>query len=325
MRRRAFIAGLGGAAAWPMVALGQQPAMPVIGFLSARSPEESGDLVAGFRRGLDEEGYAEDKNVAIEYRWAEARFDRLPALATDLVGRRVAVVVAVTTPAALAAKATIASIPIVFVAGGDPVNLGLVAGLSRPGGNVTGVSVITFELLPKRLELIRDLVPDVTRIGLLINPTNAVADLLTRQVAEVANSLQRDIVVVRAAHQTEFDAAFASLVQQRAGALLVSPDPFFNGHSEELGALAARYAIPAIAEVRAFAAAGGLVSYGTIFADAYRQAGIYTGRILKGASPTNLPVMQATRVNLVINLKSAKALGLTIPLPLLGRADEVIE
>jgi putative ABC transport system substrate-binding protein len=246
-------------------------------------------------------------------------------LAADLVGRRVAAIAAVTTPGALAAKAATSTIPVVFVAGGDPVDLGLVAGLNRPGGNVTGVSLITFELLRKRVQLISELVPNASTIGLLVNPTNTTADFSRREVQEVANPLNRRIVIVNASRQADFETAFASLGESRAGALVVSPDPFFNGHSEELGALVVRHAVPAIAEVREFAAAGGLASYGTDFASAYRQAGVYIGRILKGAKPDNLPVMQATTVHLMMNLKAARKLGLDIPLPLLGRADEVIE
>jgi len=326
MKRRAFITLVGGAAAtWPLAARAQQQSMPVVGFLSARSPEESAALLTAFHQGLSEDGHVEGRNVAIEYRWAGGHFDQLPALTAELLRRRVSVVVAVTTPAALAAKAATAIIPIVFVAGGDPVNLGLVAGLNRPGGNVTGVSVLTFEVLRKRIELIRELAPNAVTIGLLVNPTNTTAELSRREVEEAAHALDRRIVFVNASSPADFATAFASLVAQRAGALVVSPDPFFNGQSEQLGALAARHMIPAIAEVREFAAAGGLVSYGANFADAYRQAGVYASRILKGVKPADPPVMQATAVHLVINLKTAKALGLEVPLPLLGRLDEVIE
>jgi putative ABC transport system substrate-binding protein len=330
MRRREFITLIGGAAStvsllWPLVARAQQPTLPMIGFLSGRSPGESTSLLAAFRLGLGESGYAEGKNLAVEYRWAEGRLDRLPALAADLARRQAAVIAAVTTPGALAAKSATSTIPIVFVAGGDPVNLGLVAGLNRPGGNITGVSVITFELLRKRLELICELVPTASTVGLLLNPSNATAEFSLREVEAAARSLQRRIVVVNASSQAEFEAAFASLVQQRAGALIVGADPFFNGHGDELGELSRRHNIPAIAEVREFAAAGGLVSYGASFADAYRQAGAYTGRILKGEQPASLPVMRATSIYLVVNLKTARMLGLEIPLPLLGRTDEVIE
>jgi putative ABC transport system substrate-binding protein len=329
MNRRVIISMLGGAAtaalAMPRVAHAQRSAVPVVGFLSARSPEESAALVAAFHRGLSEEGYVEGKNVALEYRWAEGRLDRLAGLATDLVRRQVAAIAAVTTPGALAAKASTSTISIVFVAGGDPVSLGLVAGLSRPGGNVTGVSLITFELLRKRFEMIRELVPNALTIGLLVNPSNTTAAISQREAQAAAQSLDRRIVIANASRAADFDGAFASVLVQGAGALVVAPDPFFNGHSEQLAALAAQHAIPAIAEVREFAAAGGLVSYGTTFADAYRQAGVYASRILKGAKPADLPVIQATTVRLVINLQTAKKLGLDIPLPLLGRTDEVIE
>jgi putative ABC transport system substrate-binding protein len=325
VRRRQFITLLGGAAAWPVAARAQQPAIPVVGFLSARALSESATLFDEFRRGLSEDGYVEGKNIAIAYAWADGRFDQLPPLATDLVRRQVAVIAAVTTPGALAAKTATSTIPVVFVAGGDPVDLGLVAGLNRPGGNITGVSLITFELLRKRVQLIGELVPNASTIGLLVNPANTTADFSRREIQEVAHPLNRRIVIVNASRQADFETAFASLVDSRAGALVVSPDPFFNGHSEELGTLAARHAISAIAEVREFAAAGGLATYGTDFASAYRQAGLYVGRILKGAKPDSLPVMQATTVHLAINLKAARLLGLDIPLPLLGRADEVIE
>jgi putative ABC transport system substrate-binding protein len=325
LKRREFITLLGAAAAWPMPTYAQKGPIPTIGFLSARSPRESVGLVAAFRKGLNEDGYVESKTAAIEYRWAEDRLDQLPGLAADLVRRQVAVIAAVTTPGALAAKVATSVIPIVFVAGGDPVDLGLVASLSRPGGNVTGISLLTFELLRKRVELIRELVPNISTIGLLINPTNTTAEISQRDAQEAAGILDRRIVIASASSQTDFATAFASLAAQGAGGLVVSPDPFFNGHSGELGALAVQQGIPAIAEVREFAAAGGLVSYGTSFADAYRQAGVYTGRLLKGAKPADLPVMQATKFEMVINLKTARALGLTVPLPLLARADEVIE
>ena len=325
MKRREFIALLGGATTWPLAGRAQQPTIPVIGFLSGRSPDDSIDLVEGLRRGLSQEGYVEGKNVAIEYRWAEGHFDRLPTLVADLLERHVVMIAAVTTPAALAAKGTTSNVPIVFVAGGDPVNLGLVIGLSRPGGNITGVSILTFELLPKRIQLIREMVPNVTRISVLINPTAAVAEQLKRQVDEAAHTFERSIVVLKAGSQAEFDSVFKSLAQQQVGALVVAPDPFFNGHGEELGKLAARYSIPAIAEVRGFTAAGGLASYGPSFTDAYRQTGVYAGRILKGAHPTDLPVMQPTKFELVINLTTAKTLGLTIPESIILRADEVVE
>ncbi len=326
MRRRDFVRLIGcAAAAHSLPARAQQQSLPKIGFLSGRSPEESAALVAAFHRGLSEDGYVEGKNIALDYRWAEGRLDRLSEMAADLVRRRAAVIAAVTTPGALAAKAATSVVPIVFVAGGDPVNLGLVASLNRPGGNVTGVSLITFELLRKRIEMIRGLVPNALTIGLLVNPSNTTAAISQRDAQDAARSLDRQIAIVTASSAADFASAFAGLVAQGAGALVVTPDPFFNGHSEELGALATRHAIPAIAEVREFAVAGGLASYGTTFADAYRQAGVYVARILKGAKPADLPVIQATTVQLVINLKTATKLGLEVPLPFLGRADEVIE
>jgi putative ABC transport system substrate-binding protein len=326
LKCRDFITLLGGAAAtWPLAARAQQPAMPVIGFVGSRSLEDSVALVAAFRKGLGETGFSEGRNVTIEFHWAEGHYDRLPALAADLVRRQVTVIVTVGDPSVLAAKAATASIPIVFVAGVDPLRYGLVASINRPGGNVTGVSVLSEVLEPKRLELLRELVPTAAAVAMLVNPRNRRTEFDTKNVQAAAGSMGLQFIVLNASTESEIAAAFANLVQQGAGALIVGADPFLISQSEQLAALAAHHAIPAVHAYREFAAAGGLMSYGPSLADAYRQAGIYTGKILMGAKPADLPVEQSTRVELVINLKTAKALGLTLPLPLLGRADEVIE
>jgi ABC-type uncharacterized transport system substrate-binding protein len=329
MRRREFITLLGGAATWPLAARAQQPArspMPLIGFLSSRAPNTEAHLVAAFLQGLKDLGYIEGQNVALEYRWAEGRYEQLPTLAADLVRRQVAVLV--TTGGELparAAKAATASIPIVFATGEDPVKLGLVASLNKPGGNATGVAVFVVSLTPKRLQLLRELVPTASTIGLLINPTLPAADTQLAEVHDAARSLGVRLDVVYSSTAAEIDQAFSVLAQRRPDALMLGADPFFQVRRHQLVALAARHAIPTMYEWREFVDAGGLISYSPRRTDAYRQIGIYAGRILKGETPADLPVMQSSRFELVINLKTAKALGLEIPPMLLARADEVIE
>jgi putative ABC transport system substrate-binding protein len=324
MRRREFIAGLGSAMAWPLAARAQQPKMSVIGWLSSVS-DESADVTVAFHQGLKESGYVEGQNVVVEYRYAENRLDRMPALAADLVRRRVAVILASGTPAALAAKATTTTIPIVFVTGVDPTASGLVASLNRPGGNLTGSASLNAELVQKRLQLLRQVIPNATRFGVLANPSfpdiqSQIADL---QAAALMLGLQ--LVVGYAGTDSDLEPAFASFSQQRVGAVLVSNSPFYASRTEQLAALAARHALPAIFPWREFALAGGLMSYGSSLDYGFHQAGIYTGRILKGEKPADLPVQQITTIDLVINLKTAKALGLTIPETLLAIADEVIQ
>ena len=304
----------------------QQPAMPVVGFLNAASPGPLRQQIAAFREGLKESDYVEGQNVAVEYRWAEGQYDRLPALVADLVRQQVSVIVSGGgAPAVLAAKAATTTIPIVFSPGADPVGLGFVASLNRPGGNITGVYQFTSGLEAKRLGLLHEMVPKATTIAVLVNPNFADAENQLRDVQEAAARLGVQLVVVRANAESDFDAAFSTVVRQRAGALLVCASPFFNGRREQLVVLAARHALPAIFEWRDFAAAGGLMSYGTSLADAYRQAGVYAGQILKGANPVDLPVVQSTKFELVINLSTAKALGLEVPPTLSARADELIE
>jgi putative ABC transport system substrate-binding protein len=329
MKRREFISLFGGAtAAWPLGARAQQPAKPVVGFLNVGSPDGylTSLMVAAFRQGLKEAGYIEGQNVAIEYRWAEGQNDRLPAMAADLVRRRVAVIAATTTPAALAVKAATTTIPIVFEMGGDPVELGLVASLSRPGGNVTGVTQINVEVAPKRLELLHELVPAAGVMVLLVNPADpAIAGPYTRELQAAALTLGLDLEVLDASTERDLDAALAKLVQLRAGGLVISPGAFFSSRIEPLAAWTLGHAVPAIAHWREFVASGGLLSYGARTTETYRVAGGYAGRILRGDKPADLPVQQISKVELVINLRTAKALGISVPLGLSGRADEVIE
>jgi putative ABC transport system substrate-binding protein len=323
--RREFITLLGGVAAtWPIAARAQPAAMPVVGFLSSVSPTAFSTFLAAFQKGLNEAGYVEGRNVAIEYRWAEGQYDRLPALAADLVGRRVAVIVA-NTAAAPVAKAATATIPIVFTTGEDPVNSGLVASLNRPGGNLTGVVSLNAEVGPKRIELLKELVPKATNIGLLVNPANPISEVLMRDAQAASRTLGLQLHVLNVDAERELDTVFERLVQLRADALVIGADAFLSGRSVQLAALAARHAVPTISPYRAFAVAGGLMSYGGSNIDASRLTGVYTGRILKGENPADLPVQQSTKVEFTINLKTAKALGLAVPLPLLGRADEAIE
>jgi ABC-type uncharacterized transport system substrate-binding protein len=325
MKRREFITLFGGAAAaWPLAARAQQPAMPVIGFLNSRAPGENPAILAAFRRGLKESGYVEGQNVTVEYRWAGGQYDRLPALAADLAGRRVAAIIA-NGPAVQTAKAATSTIPIVFVVGFDPLAFGLVASLNRPDGNLTGVSVLDVEIGAKRLELLHELIPTANIIALLVNPTTPAAETITRDAQAAARTLGLQLHVLHASSDRDFDTVFATVAQLRAGALVIGGDPFFTSQSQRLAKLTVDHAMPTIYEFREFAAAGGLVSYGTSITDAYRLAGGYTGRILKGEKPSDLPVQQATKVEMILNLKTAKAFGITVPLPLIGRADEVIE
>ena len=330
MKRREFITLLGSAAAaWPLAALAQQPAMPVVGFLNAASPDLFAHVVRAFHLGLSETGYVEGRNVAIEYRWAENQYDRLPELAAELVRRRVSVITTGSASlAALAAKAATTTLPIVFLMGSDPVQFGLVASLNRPGGNLTGITTLNLEMTPKRLQVLRELLPTTTIMAVLVNPTNAPATVETevRQVQAAAHTLGIQMVhVLQASTERDLDSAFSTLIQRRAGGLVISADTFFSGKSVELAALASRHAVPTISPYRDFVTAGGLMSYGGSVTELYRLAGVYTGRILKGEQPADLPVQQVTKVQLAINLKTAKALGLTVPTLLIGRADEIIE
>jgi putative ABC transport system substrate-binding protein len=327
LRRREFFTLLGGAAAtWPLAARAQQRAIPVIGFLGAGSPHLWADRLRAFRQGLSETGYVEGNNVAIEFRWAEGEYDRLPTLAADLVRRQVTVMATPDTPATLAAKAATMTIPIVFFTAADPVAVGFVANLARPGGNLTGVTVLGIELGSKRLELLHELVPTATTLALLVNPTDpALSDPITTGLQTAARALGIKLHVLRASTERDFDTAFATLIELRAGGLVIAPDVLFSSWSEPLAALALHHKVPTIFQYRAFTAAGGLMSYGSSNTDSYRLAGIYTGRILKGEKPGELPVQQSTKVELFLNLKTARALGLTFPITLLGRADEVIE
>jgi putative ABC transport system substrate-binding protein len=326
MTRRAFLALLGGAMTAARALRAQQKTMPVIGFLSGTASGPYATFVAAFHQGLGEAGYVEGENVAIEYRWAEGRYDRLPALAVDLVGRQVNLIATSGGPAsAFAAKSATSTIPIVFVSGDDPVANGLVASLARPGGNLTGVSMMFAELMPKLLELLSELVPRAGVIALLVNPNNPVTERIIRDVREAARAKGVQLPILKAGSESEIEAAFASLAQLQTDALVIGADAFFSSRDEQFVALAARHAVPAIYLSREFAAAGGLISYGPSLAGMYRQLGVYAGKILKGARPADLPVEQPTRFELVVNLKTAKELGLTIPPSILARAEEVIE
>ena len=326
MKRREFITLLGGAAvSWPLAARAQQ-ATPVVGFLGSASPEAYARRLRAFHQALKETGYVEGQNVEVEYRWAEGQYDRLPALAADLVRRQVAVIIAAGAQATLAVKAATTTIPIVFSIATDPVAEGLVASLNRPGGNLTGITSLNVEVGPKRLELLHQVVPSATSMALLVNPTNpSIAEPFSRALQAAARVLGLQLHVLHASSEREIEAAFATLVKLRAGGLVIMPDPLFIARSEQLAALTVRHAVPSVHLFREFAAAGGLISYGSDEGEYYRLVGIYIGRILKGEKPSDLPVQQVTKVELIINLKTARALGLTIPLPLLARADEVIE
>src|SRR5262245_1299750 len=325
MKRREFLTLIGAATAWPLSARAQQP-LPVVGFVNVASANGHAPQLSAFLKGLSEAGYVDSRNVAIEYRWAEGRADRLPAMVADLIHRQVAVSAATSTPAALAAKAATATIPIVFTTSSDPVRLKLVTSLSKPGGNVTGVTQTNVEMAPKRLQLLRDLVPAARAIALLVNPENpTLAETNTKEVRAAARTLGLELHVLNASAERDFDGIFAKLTQLRAGGLVIGGDTFFIDRSEQLAALAVRHAVPTIYQSRSFAVAGGLLSYGTDFTETYRLAGNYTGRVLKGDKPADLPVQQAAKVELYINLKTAKALGVNVPSTLIGRADEVIE
>jgi putative ABC transport system substrate-binding protein len=325
--RRQFMAALGGAAvAWPFAARAQQSALPVIGFLNADSPTSYARQLSAFLKGLGEAGYVDGHNATIEYRWAEGQNDRLPAMAADLVHRQAAVIAATTTAASLAAKAATSTIPIIFETGADPVQLGLVPNLNHPGGNITGVTQTNQEVTPKRLQLLHELVPSASIVALLVNPASRYqAETQSQGVLAAASTLGLELHVLNASTDGDLDSVFTNLTQLRAGGLVIASDPFFIGRSEQLAALTLRHAVPAIFETREFAAAGGLMSYGADIGETYRLAGNYTGRILKGDKPADLPVQLATKVEFYINLKTAKALAITFPLTLLGRADEVIE
>jgi putative ABC transport system substrate-binding protein len=325
MRRRDFLVMLSSVAVlWPLAARAQSE-LPVVGYINAASPDDAADLVGAFRQGLSDAGYFEGRNVAIEYRWAEGHYDQLPRLAADLVAHRVTVIAATSTPVALAAKDATGTIPIVFTIGGDPVKVGLVPRLNRPDGNLTGVTRYNVELAPKRLELLHDLVPAARKIGLVVNSGNPNTETLSKSVHEAAQTLGVELHLVTAENDNELDSAFAVLSSLRIGAVAIGNDPFFNSRSERLGELALHHSLPAIYQYRRFVEAGGLMSYGASNTDSHHRLGAYVGRILAGAKPADLPVEQSTKVDLLVNLKTAKALGLTIPPLILARADEVIE
>jgi putative ABC transport system substrate-binding protein len=324
MKRREFVTLLGGAAAWPLVARAQQPAMPVIGFLNGGSPDA--DRVAAFRQGLNESGYVEGRNVAIEYHWAEGQYDRLPALAADLVRRQVTVIAATSTPAAISAKAATTTIPIVFTTSSDPVQLGLVASLSQPGRNLTGATQLNIEVTPKRLEILHELLPTANIFGLLVNPTNPYSEILSQNLQAAARTLGLQLQILHASTEHDFDEVFSNLARLRSGGLVIGGgEVFLDSRHGQLAALALRHSVPTIYQGRDFALAGGLMSYGGSTMDSYRVAGLYAGRILKGEKPADLPVQQVPNIELFVNLKTAKALGLEVPPTLLARADEVIE
>jgi putative ABC transport system substrate-binding protein len=326
LNRRWVIGLVGGAVAWPLAAHAQQPAMPVIGLLETTAPDTNADRLRAFRQGLKDTGYVEGENVAIEYRWADNQIDRLPVLAAELVHRRAAVIVASSPAPAFAAKAATTTVPIVFMVAGDPVKLGLVASLNRPGGNLTGINFFSFEVAAKRLELLRELVPRAGRVALLINPANAaIAESTLQDVEAAARTMGLQIQVLKADTIPEIDAAFATFAHERPDALFTSSSPFFSSRRVQLTQLATRHAVPATYGNRQFAEVGGLMSYGTSLPDTYRQVGVYTGRILQGAKPADLPVVQSTKFELVINASTARMLGLTVPDKLLAVADEVIE
>ena len=324
LNRREFITLLGGVAAWPIAVRAQQPAMPVIGFLNSESRDLYEQFVRAFHQGLNEAGFVEGRNIVVEYRWAEGKYERLPALADELARRQVAVIVA-NPPSVLPAKVATATIPIVFTTSLDPVAAGIVGSLSRPGGNLTGITSLNVEMEPKRLELLHELVPAATIIAALVNPAGPNAETQSASLQAASRTLGLQLHILHASNEAELDRAFASVAQRGAGALLICADPLFVSRSAELAALAARHAVPAIWQGSEFVTAGGLASYGTSIAYIYRQLGILTGRILKGEKPTELPVQQVAKIELVINLKTARALGITVPLPLVGRADDVIE
>ena len=326
MRRREFIAGLGTAAAWPLASLAQQRAVPVIGVLGTTSPDKSVPSLSGFRQGLKAAGFNEGENVAIEYRWAEGNYDRLPTLAAELAHLAVNVIVAVDgLPSTLAARASTTTVPIVFLTGADPIQYGLVSSLSRPGGNLTGVLTVNVELVPKRFEMAHEIMPTATTIGFLVNPSSPLSPTMIADALAAGRAIGVQVHTVNASAEDDFDKVFATLAELRARVLVIGADPFFNSSSEQLASVALRHGVAAVYQYREFAAAGGLMSYGPDIIDQARQVGIYAGRILKGAKPSDLPVQLNTKVELILNLKTARALGLTVPLTLLARADEVIE